>query len=419
MKKYIFFFIILASQIIFAQEITVKDSITRNPIPNVAFYSTDGKISSLSNKKGVVKIKIFDNYSFFIQHTSYEQKFLKTSQIRKNIILLVPKNLLLNEVLLSDKNETFVCDSLSIQKIKKKDIIISQSSNSGDLLQKFGGLNTQKSQIGGGSPNLKGMEANRILLVVDGIKMNNLIYRSGHLHNIMTVDPFALKQVIISNRMSSIIYGSGALGGAILFNTLNPLKKGIKKFSFYQQIETASEATLANFHAQYGTKKISFLSGITFKSFGNSTMGENRTHGYLNWGNESSSTSGKKQLFTSYDQVDFIHKTKINLTEKSSISTNTQYSNSSNINRFDMLNGESNYSDWYYGPQERIMQIVNLKSKKKSLFFDNFAITFSYQNIVDSRHKSKIGSTLFTRRFENVNIYDFLLNFEKKYSLYT
>ncbi|SVE13419.1 uncharacterized protein METZ01_LOCUS466273, partial [marine metagenome] len=246
MKKYLFFFIILASQVIFAQEITVKDSITRNPIPNVAFYSTDRKISSLTNEKGVVKINIFDNYPIFIQHTSYEQKILKTSQIKKNIILLVPKNLLLNEVLLSENNETLDFDSISIQKIKKKDIIISQSSNSGNLLQKFGGVNTQKSQIGGGSPNLKGMEANRILVVVDGIKMNNLIYRSGHLHNIMTVDPFALKQVIISNRNSSIIYGSGALGGAILFNTLNPLKKGIKKFSFYQQIETASEATLAN-----------------------------------------------------------------------------------------------------------------------------------------------------------------------------
>ena len=34
----------------------------------------------------------------------------------------------------------------------------------------------QKSQGGGGSPILRGFEANRVLLVVDGVRMNNAIY---------------------------------------------------------------------------------------------------------------------------------------------------------------------------------------------------------------------------------------------------
>ncbi|MBL0098204.1 MAG: TonB-dependent receptor plug domain-containing protein [Bacteroidetes bacterium] len=32
-----------------------------------------------------------------------------------------------------------------------------------------------------GSPVLRGFEASRILIVVDGVRLNNLIYRSGHL----------------------------------------------------------------------------------------------------------------------------------------------------------------------------------------------------------------------------------------------
>ena len=43
------------------------------------------------------------------------------------------------------------------------------------------------SQQGGISPVLRGFEANRVLLVVDGVRMNNAIYRSGHLQNAGTL----------------------------------------------------------------------------------------------------------------------------------------------------------------------------------------------------------------------------------------
>lgn len=48
-----------------------------------------------------------------------------------------------------------------------------------EILQKSGLVTVQKSQQGGGSPILRGMEANRVLLVVDGVRMNNLIYRGA------------------------------------------------------------------------------------------------------------------------------------------------------------------------------------------------------------------------------------------------
>ena len=55
-----------------------------------------------------------------------------------------------------------------------------------------------KITIGGGSPILRGFEANRVLLVVDGIRMNNAIYRSGHLQNAITVDPNSIERVELS-----------------------------------------------------------------------------------------------------------------------------------------------------------------------------------------------------------------------------
>ena len=75
----------------------------------------------------------------------------------------------------------------------------------------------QKSQSGGGSPLIRGFEANRVLLVIDGVRMNNAIYRSGHVHNAISIDANSLERTEVIFGPSSVGYGSDALGGVIHF----------------------------------------------------------------------------------------------------------------------------------------------------------------------------------------------------------
>ena len=60
--------------------------------------------------------------------------------------------------------------------LKQKDIEKINTFNTADLLF-ANGIQVQKSQMGGGSPVIRGFEASRIVLVVDGVRLNNLIYR--------------------------------------------------------------------------------------------------------------------------------------------------------------------------------------------------------------------------------------------------
>ena len=94
--------------------------------------------------------------------------------------------------------------------------------NAADLLWSTGSVLVQESQQGGGSPVLRGFEANRVLLVVDGVRMNNAIYRSGHLQNAVTVDPNALQRTEVVLGPHSVMYGSDALGGVIHYQTRRP-----------------------------------------------------------------------------------------------------------------------------------------------------------------------------------------------------
>ncbi len=75
-----------------------------------------------------------------------------------------------------------------IQVLKQEEIAYMSQATTADVLQQTGNILVQKSQLGGGSPIIRGFEANKVLLLIDGVRMNNAIYRGGHLQNIITLD---------------------------------------------------------------------------------------------------------------------------------------------------------------------------------------------------------------------------------------
>ncbi len=72
--------------------------------------------------------------------------------------------------------------------------------NTADILINSGSVFVQKSQQGGGSPVIRGFEASRVLLMVDGVRLNNATYRSGHLQNIVTIDNNVLFSVFFLHK---------------------------------------------------------------------------------------------------------------------------------------------------------------------------------------------------------------------------
>jgi hemoglobin/transferrin/lactoferrin receptor protein len=120
-----------------------------------------------------------------------------------------------------------------------------------DVLQQTAGIMVQKSQLGGGSPIIRGFEASRVLLVVDGIRLNNAIYRSGHLQNVITIDHNSLDRMEVGYGPSSVAYGSDALGGVVHFFTKQPLLNEISASAFTRYSSAANERT-GGFSVNFG-----------------------------------------------------------------------------------------------------------------------------------------------------------------------
>ncbi len=326
--------------------------------------------------------------------------------------------------------------SQQIQTLTIKQIENSQSQSTADLLFNSGNIFVQKSQLGGGSPVIRGFEASRILLVIDGVRMNNIIYRAGHLQNIVTVDNSILEKAEILFGPSSTIYGSDALGGVIYMSTKKPVfasaeKKsnvGINAFTRYGSIDNENTGHL---DFNIGTKKFASLTSITYSKFGDLKGGTNQNPFYdKSYGERPyyvERISGKDSLVknsdrylqtqSGYSQYDLLQKFLFQQNEHLSHALNIQYSSSTDVPRYDRLTDPAgsglSYAQWYYGPQARLFSAYDLNYKSGSSFFQNIHLGLNYQNIEESRHSRKFGNDNLSHRVENVNVFGANLDFQK------
>ena len=193
--KYLVIILISISFRISAQEITILDILTQQPIEGVSISSNTNNTGVISNNKGTSKLDSFKSIdTLIIQHLAYQNLSITKKDIQNNSIFLVLKTHTLDNVEINDSKQSHFKETSIFTKINAIKIANVQSAQTSDLLEKTMGLSIQKSQNGGGSPNLRGMEANRLLIIVDGIALNNTIFRSGHLQNMSTINPLFLNR---------------------------------------------------------------------------------------------------------------------------------------------------------------------------------------------------------------------------------
>ena len=284
-------------------------------------------------------------------------------------------------------------------------------SNAATLLWNSGQVMVQQSQQGGGSPILRGFEANRILLVVDGVRLNNAIYRSGHLQNALTVDPFAVRSTEVRHGAGSVQYGSDALGGVIHYRTRSPRWQDGTRARAQTAFSSASRSPTVHADAEVTRGRFASFTSVTHRRYGDLRMGRWRPHGYTEWGKVpwtiASSSAGvgyadrttpnavdHLQPGTGYRQTDVVQKLRYGRMERH-VEVNLQHSTSSDVPRFDRLNdadgdGGPKWAEWNYGPQDRTLASLRFFSEVRGL--GRVTLTSAWQRVAESRLKAHFGA---------------------------
>ncbi|MCF6180615.1 TonB-dependent receptor [Lutibacter sp.] len=429
MNKFLFFILIFSISAK-AQKVKVLEFGTKFPIENVAIFNDDNSKLIYTNKKGIADLSKFtpkDVISF--NHLSFiEYDILKRDlKVLDYTVYLHKKAEELNEIILSaskgKEQRRRIAEQIDV--IAKENIVKMAPQTSADLLANMAGIRVQKSQFGGGSPVLRGMEANKVLLVVDGVRMNNAIYRTGHLQNSITVSPNILDRVEVIFGPSSVIYGSDALGGVIHYYTKTPKisAKNQVNTSVYNRFSTINNEFTTSESIELRFKKWASYTNVSYSKFGDLKMGKSRNHGYKNWGkvfeysnntntyynpNPVVNSNPNIQKNTAYNQTDILQKLVFPLSKKEILIFNFQYTTSSNINRFDKLNeyknGTLKFAEWHYGPQNRLLLSSQLKINPNNKWLKKGTITAAYQNSKESRIQRKFSSLKRSYRKENVDV---------------
>ena len=412
--------------------------LTQEPLSDVYIFNENKKKYTSTSNDGVFDLNFFSaKDTLTLSLIGYESKKITVEEIILNssLIEMSVNEKKLSEIVLSVARTALQSEKIT-QKVKiidKNTIVKNSPATGAEVLLLAPSVRVQKSQGGGGSPVIRGFEANRVLLVVDGVRMNNGIFRSGHLQNAITVDPNSLERVEIIYGSSSVGYGSDALGGVVHYYTKTPkINNAQKLINFFSSTFDSSRQSLVyHLNSEASFNKSAILTSFTFSKFGDIIMGKNRQHGFRNWGlvNEYSSNSNSSyfespskntnpniQKNTGYRQVDFLQKFVFTLPNEKQLLVNLQFSNSSNIPRFDKLNemtkNKLRFAEWNYGPQKRLLISPQLKifPKKKYLYKGN--IIAAYQWVEESRIQRRFESLERISQNENVDILSLNADFE-------
>ncbi|AUC85547.1 TonB-dependent receptor [Polaribacter sp. ALD11] len=431
MKNLLFTIVFLVSGFTFSQKIKVIDQQTGKIIKNASIFNDKQTISIITDNNGFADISIFENNEFVVfSHLSYSVLRVRKSVIKsKNyVVYLTKESEQLDEVVISlfktDEKTNRIAEQIAV--LNARDIQKVSPQTSADLLATIPGIKVQKSQFGGGSPVIRGMESNRVLLVVDGVRMNNAIYRKGHLQSSITVTPNMLDKTEVVFGPSSVVYGSDALGGVIHYYTKTPKlsEENEVKSQLFSRFSTVNHEITTNVTAEIRRKKWASLTSVSYSDFGDLKAGKNRAHGFDTWGkvffysensngnykeNPTVNTDPNLQRNTGYNQTDVLQKFFVPLSKSTDLKVNLQYSTSSDIPRFDRLaelkKGELKFAEWFYGPQERFLASTQLLLNPNKNWIENGVITAAYQNLKESRIQRKFGSLDRSYREETVDVF--------------
>lgn len=434
-----FFFLISAFLLIIgsgqSQNVKILEESTNLPIAGAAIYNVSKSKSTTSDIDGVANLSRFSaDELIFIEHLLYLSDSYMASDLVNKTIYLKPKIEGLDEIVISaTKFQQSKRDiPQKIININAKSIAFANPQTSADLLENSGNVFIQKSQMGGGSPMIRGLSTNRLLMTVDGVRMNNAIFRGGNLQNVISIDPFTIRNTEVTLGAGSVVYGSDAIGGVMSFYTQTPQLSYSDSIYFKGHVvgryATANKEKTGHLDFNLGIKKWAFLTSVSYTDFDDLRMGSHGPIDYIRTEYVQTSdgvdrvvpnTDPLIQIPTGYDQINFLQKVRYEPKEDWSFDLGLYYTTTSEYSRYDRLirykKETLRSAEWNYGPQRWFMgnlQVTKLSSN--SNLYDKIQSTVAYQNFQESRMDRDFNKPERNIREEAVDAFSFNLDLEKQ-----
>ncbi|MFQ5824936.1 MAG: TonB-dependent receptor domain-containing protein [bacterium] len=385
----------------------VVDKDNQTPLAHVEVYIKSIKHGDVTNKEGRY---VIDNLSSGIYDIIFKLQGYKTAH-QKGIIVRANETVEVNtemsstiikfeEVLVTANRSINLEHEVSqlVSVVAEKEIKDKNVHQTSEIFKEEVGVFVQKTNQGGGSPIIRGLKANKLLLLVDGIRLNNSTYRGGNLQYLNTVDSESLQRVEVVYGPNSVMYGSDALGGVINVITKKPILHDQHGYKFSgtssATISTADRTQTSNISLMASNSKWGVLLQASYKSFGNITRGS-KADGTLMQRLENDSRTkrvlNKTQSPNDYNTIDFNSKFLFRLSNLQQLTATYQLNRQKSVPRYDVIEAQKD-SVWKYAPQERDLIYLKYRNRHSNAIFNTAMVTLSLQRQFERRVRQKFES---------------------------
>ncbi|MDZ7266168.1 MAG: TonB-dependent receptor [candidate division KSB1 bacterium] len=405
----------------------VIDRETNQPLENVAVYLKHSQRGEVTCAAGRFRIEhlppgehelILSRQGF--QTARQSVKLVAGAEVVVQIAL-VPRLLTLDEVQVTANRSPAVSAEVAtmMSVVTAQDIRRQPIQQTPEVLREQAGVFIQKTNQGGGSASIRGLKANKLLLLVDGIRLNNATYRGGNHQYLNTVEAQALERIEVVHGPVSTLYGSDALGGAVNLITRSPLLPRTGGLSlhgvFAGAVTTADQTQTSHLGLSAAQAGWGVVLDASFKSFGEVTRG--RRGGERLMQHLQNDTRVKRRLAVTqapngYDTFDLSGKVLVALGAAQELMLAQQSNRQREVPRYDVYEAQTD-SLWQYAPQERDLSYLRWRGLYRTFLFDATTLTLSRHRQFERRVRLGFGSTTENHDQYQVVTYGLQVQFNK------
>ena len=260
-----------------------------------------------------------------------------------------------------------------------------QALNMFDALQNEVGVLMQSTGAGQASPFVRGLTGQQVLILVDGVRLNNSVFRFGPNQYFNTIDPGSVHQIEVLRGQGSVLWGSDAIGGAINIVTRGAnIHRGVahgdyRGGSFNQYFNTANRAPYSRVNVEGWMGNMGLFAGGSF----------------LNVRDLDTGWSFGRQPGTNYQQHAGDIKINYMLTDQSMLTFSLQHFQQDDLPRSDRfpgfpgdLNGSNNAGNArFFDPQQRDLAYIRYQALSPIEAIDALTFTASFHRQQDNQKR--------------------------------
>ncbi len=272
-----------------------------------------------------------------------------------------------------------------------------QATDMFQALQNEVGVHMQRTAAGQASPFIRGLTGQQVLILIDGIRVNNSIMRAGPNQYFNTIDPGMVDHIEVVRGPASVLWGGDALGGAI-----NVVSRGADVLYGMNQGNYGG----AEFHQYFNTSDSSPYSRMNVEGW----VGPAGYFGggsYMDVHDLMTGFDFGRQPGTAYEQWAGDVKFNYLLSQDSMLTVALQHFEQDHLprsDRFPGFPGDRNNSNTlanalFFDPQQRDLGYVRYQALDPAAFSDAITFTASY-----NRQRESLQRGIPRNRFQETDV---------------